>query len=129
MGVRLSKKLTGGEIVLLKGPLGAGKTEFVSGLASGFGIKKRIISPTFILEHRYPFTKAGRKLTLCHLDLYRIKGTKELTFMAPDDVGTKDYVFVIEWPKILEKKLPRTRITVNLAYGKKENERTIRIEP
>ena len=68
IGKRIAKKIKKGLIFAFFGNLGSGKTTFIQGLAKGLGIKKRIISPTFILIRKYPF---GKK-TFYHMDFYRI---------------------------------------------------------
>ena len=97
LGVRLGERLQGGEIVLLYGPLGAGKTCFVRGLCSGLGIDDDVVSPTFTLVNAY----AGR-LTVHHLDFYRIdRGTflEDIGVMEIlDEVADGKAVMVAEWP-------------------------------
>ena len=79
LGKKLSHKLKPHSIVLLKGPIGAGKTSFVQGIAKGLSISEDITSPTFALSHHY---NSGR-IPLIHLDLYRlanISSAKEVFF-------------------------------------------------
>ena len=68
LGEKLSHKLNSQSIVLLKGPIGAGKTSFVQGIAKGLSITEEITSPTFALSHHY---NSG-KIPLIHIDLYRL---------------------------------------------------------
>ncbi|MDD4003088.1 MAG: tRNA (adenosine(37)-N6)-threonylcarbamoyltransferase complex ATPase subunit type 1 TsaE [Clostridia bacterium] len=92
----ISQSFTGGEVLLLEGGIGAGKTRFTKGLAKGLKIKDAVTSPTFTIMHIY----SGR-LNLYHLDMYRIQSESELTetgiYEALDD---KNGVTVIEWPQI-----------------------------
>jgi tRNA threonylcarbamoyladenosine biosynthesis protein TsaE len=74
---RLAEKLVGGELLLLEGDLGAGKTTFVQGLAEGLGAEVGASSPTFVLERRYP----GR-FELIHLDLYRMEDEREAALLV-----------------------------------------------
>ena len=79
LGERLSHKLNPESIVLLKGPIGAGKTSFVQGIAKGLSISEDITSPTFAISHHY----SSGKIPLIHLDLYRledISSAKEVFF-------------------------------------------------
>ena len=69
LGEKLSQKLNPQSIVLLKGPIGAGKTSFVQGIARGLSISEDITSPTFALSHHY----SSGKIPLIHLDLYRLE--------------------------------------------------------
>ena len=90
----LGATLGAGDVVLLSGNLGAGKTAFVRGLAEGLGIDPAgVSSPTFTLLHEY----RGGRLTLYHADLYRLEGTgtEELGL---EEAGASDGVLAVEWP-------------------------------
>lgn len=96
LGRRLGAKLKGGETVFLIGDLGAGKTTFTKGIARGLEIKDEILSPTFILMKTYK----GR-LTLNHIDMYRLDGEVEADGLGLEDVlYNKKEVTVIEWNKL-----------------------------
>ena len=97
----LSATLRAGDVVLLSGDLGAGKTTFVRGLAEGLGIDPRdVSSPTFTLVHEY----RGNGLTLYHADLYRLQraATDDLGL---EEIGVQDGVLAIEWPDRLTHEL------------------------
>ena len=99
---QLAERLKAGDVVLLSGTLGAGKTAFVRGLAQGLGINPDdVSSPTFTLVHEY----RGGRLTLYHADLYRLDraGTGELGL---EEMGVADGVLAIEWPDRLAHALP-----------------------
>ena len=86
--------LRAGDVLLLTGPLGAGKTAFVRGLARGLGVDPDdVSSPTFTLVHEY----RGGRLRLFHADLYRL-GTADAEDLGLDEVGVRDGVLAIEWP-------------------------------
>lgn len=116
------KTLIGG-VIALHGKLGAGKTTFVQGLAKGLGIKRRIISPTFIILRTY---KIGIK-NFYHIDLYRTKSKNDLEGLGIDDV-LKDpqNIVIIEWAERLGSLLPKKRIDINFEYID-ENKRKITI--
>jgi len=98
----LAAQLTPGDVVLLSGELGAGKTAFVRGLAAGLGIDPAAVtSPTFTLVHEY----RGGRLTLHHADLYRLEqaATEDLGL---EEMGVADGVLAIEWPDRLTHALP-----------------------
>jgi len=99
-GRRLALSLRGGEVLCLEGPLGAGKTTFVKGLAEGLGCgTDQVSSPTFTLVHEYP---SGR-LPFVHLDLYRLDSPDELAALGFDDLLTGLTIMAIEWgDKFLE---------------------------
>ena len=101
----MAATLRAGDVVLLSGNLGAGKTAFVRGLASGLGVNPDdVSSPTFTLIHEY----RGGRLTLYHADLYRLDkvATEDLGL---EEMGVSDGVLAIEWPDRLAHALPGAR--------------------
>ena len=101
----LAASLRAGDVILLSGNLGAGKTAFVRGLASGLGVDPEdVSSPTFTLVHEY----RGGRLTLYHADLYRLEkvATEDLGL---EEMGVADGVLAIEWPDRLAHALPGAR--------------------
>ncbi len=108
----LVKRLDKGDVVALYGNLGSGKTTFVQGLARGFGIRKRIISPTFIIVRTY---KIGSKYQVLdikhfyHIDLYRIEGKKDLRGLGIEEIINGKDIVVIEWAEKMQNLLPKKR--------------------
>jgi tRNA threonylcarbamoyladenosine biosynthesis protein TsaE len=105
----LAAQLKPGDVVLLSGELGAGKTAFVRGLAAGLGIDPEAVSsPTFTLVHEY----RGGRLTLYHADLYRLDkaATEELGL---EEIGVADGVLAVEWPDRLTHGMPAA-LAVNI---------------
>ncbi|MFH0796786.1 MAG: tRNA (adenosine(37)-N6)-threonylcarbamoyltransferase complex ATPase subunit type 1 TsaE [Candidatus Omnitrophota bacterium] len=104
---RIARKLKGGEIIALAGPLGAGKTVFVKGLAKWLGIKEKLVrSPSFVLLAEY---RQGR-LPLFHFDFYRINNPEEIETTPFADRLKENGIIAIEWPeRIAEYLPPRTR--------------------
>lgn len=103
-----AQTLVGGEILLLKGDLGAGKTHFVKGLAMGLGIDDVVTSPTFALHNVY----FGR-LTLNHFDFYRIENSEEAEMLGLNELFyDKNAVSAIEWSERVADLLPPNCITV-----------------
>jgi tRNA threonylcarbamoyladenosine biosynthesis protein TsaE len=101
----LASALKAGDVILLSGNLGAGKTAFVRGLASGLGIDPdEVSSPTFTLVHEY----RGGRLTLYHADLYRLEriATEDIGL---EEMGIADGVLAIEWPDRLAHAMPGAR--------------------
>jgi tRNA threonylcarbamoyladenosine biosynthesis protein TsaE len=92
-GERLAKKIQAGDVVALVGDLGAGKTQFVKGLAKGLGSTAEVTSPTFTLLHEYQ----GARLPIYHFDFYRTEGLAALRAIGFDEIVCGDGVSVIEW--------------------------------
>ena len=111
LGERLGKSLRKGDVVLLSGELGAGKTCLAQGIGRGLACDGQVNSPSFVLMNEY----AGRE-TLYHVDLYRIEDVEEL-----DELGLWDYadkgVLVIEWPERGAELLPGDGLVVEMGSG------------
>jgi tRNA threonylcarbamoyladenosine biosynthesis protein TsaE len=114
----LAKKLRGGEIFLLTGPLGVGKTEFVKGLARGLGVRNpdAVTSPTFVLAQSF---KARRGLVLHHLDLYRLEGVREFYGAGLDELlADPRAVKAVEWGEKMPAALRKGALEVCIAVLK-----------
>jgi tRNA threonylcarbamoyladenosine biosynthesis protein TsaE len=114
LGERFGARLQGGEIVLLCGDLGAGKTQFAKGVGRGLGVAAEVVSPTFTLAVHY----AGR-LPLAHYDLYRVQRQAELLeigFLEPDDPRT---VTLVEWGDRLPPPPGAVRVVFHLEGGER----------
>jgi len=96
LGRRLGAACTGGEVILLEGPLGAGKTRLAGGLAQGLGIARPLASPTYVILRTY---ESPRGLTLHHLDFYRLSGDADLETVGLEDCLGERSVIVAEWPE------------------------------
>jgi len=123
LGEQLGKSLKGGEIILLIGELGSGKTIFAKGIASGLGIKSStaVTSPSFTLMNEYQ----GR-LKLLHIDLYRINRHEELYDLGLEEIMTPANVVMVEWGEKLGPFSPPSAIVVRLsAWGERKREITI----
>jgi tRNA threonylcarbamoyladenosine biosynthesis protein TsaE len=111
IAAEFAKKLVPDAVIKLVGDLGAGKTEFVKGLAAGLDYESEVTSPTFTLVHEY----RGGRLPLFHLDLYRLDKEVEL-----DEIGFEDYlkaggICAIEWADKFPDCMPRESIAVTIA--------------
>jgi len=112
LGRRLGERLEPGVSVGLVGPLGAGKTQFVKGVARGNagGTSCDVTSPTFTLIHEY----AG-KLTLYHLDSYRLAGPKEMKALGLDELVRSDSAVVVEWADRVRSVMPLDTLWISFA--------------
>jgi len=124
IAAELAGTLAGGECVALYGELGAGKTQFVRGLARGLGANpKRVSSPTFVLLNIYK----GGKLTVFHLDAYRVAGEGEFEGIGFAEMLEQNGVVVVEWAEKVKHLLPGKRVDVRIkTTGKTTREITIR---
>ena len=103
LGKKIGDVLKPGDILLLEGDLGAGKTTFTQGLAEGLGVDEFVNSPTFVIINEY----FSGHLPLYHMDLYRLEDEAQLY-----DLGVEEYFFgngvsVVEWPEIALSLLPK----------------------
>ena len=120
---RLAAKFRGGEVVLLSGELGAGKTAFVRGLARGVGADPALVSsPTFVLLASYP-----GQLTLHHADLYRLRGDGDELEIGLDELPGPRGVLAIEWAERLMDSLWDRPVRVHLDHAGGDRRR-LRIE-
>ncbi len=121
IGARLAALLRAGDVLLLEGQLGAGKTAFTQGVAAGLGIHDYVNSPTFVLVNEYPGT-----LPLYHIDLYRLDDPRQAIDIGIEDYIGGDGVTVIEWPERGGEFMPEERLLIRLTYLS-ETKRTLRI--
>ena len=114
LGRQLSADLKPGTIVLLRGDLGAGKTTLVKGIAEGFhaALAEDVTSPTFTLIHEY----RGPKVTLFHIDLYRVDTPRELDTLALDDLMDANSILLIEWGEKFERFARERGVEIAIEY-------------
>ena len=98
LGERFGRTAKLGQVIDLSGDLGAGKTQFVRGLARGLGVSGRVHSPTFTLVNEY----GGGRLNLFHLDLYRLQTAEQIASAGIEEYLSPDGLTVIEWAERLE---------------------------
>ena len=94
---RVVRVLGPGDVVVLSGEVGAGKTTFVRAAARSLGVTERVTSPTYQLARGYQGLKEGRRVTVNHMDLYRLEGVEERDVLELDDYIEPDAVTFIEW--------------------------------
>ena len=113
MGAALAATLRPGDVVLLEGEMGAGKTTFVRGAARALGFDGPVTSPTFTIGRRYD----GGRLPIAHLDLHRLSGLADEDPALLDDYLTPDAIAFVEWPAIAEPQLERVAARVKLEHA------------
>ena len=124
LGERMAAYLRPGDVVVLNGDLGAGKTTFTKGIAKGLGIKEIIKSPTFTIIHEY---QDGR-IPLYHMDAYRLEnGGAE--YLGLDEYFDGDGVSVVEWAQFAEDELPDEFLAITFKRTDDENKRIFTFDP
>lgn len=133
-GYRLAQTLVAGDLVVLDGPLGAGKTAMTRGIAAGLGVVGRVSSPTFVIarEHRPGVRPNGAQpVGLVHVDAYRLGMTGQSAIDELDaldlDTDLADAVVVVEWGEGLVEKLADHHISVTLRREPESDVRTVRV--
>jgi len=121
LGDRMGELLREGDVLLLSGELGAGKTVFVQGIARGLGFDSSVSSKSFVLLGEYP----GR-VKLYHADLYRLEDPDQVAQLALDEISS-DGVLAVEWPERAgDRVLPEEHLRVDFEVTG-ENSRTLRV--
>jgi len=110
-GERVAAQLRGGEVIELVGDVGAGKTTFTKGLATGLGVSEDVQSPTFTISRLYP---ARDGLTLAHYDFYRLQTAGIMGDELKETILNPQTITVIEWGEIVEGALPDDRLTLTM---------------
>ncbi|MDT0260207.1 tRNA (adenosine(37)-N6)-threonylcarbamoyltransferase complex ATPase subunit type 1 TsaE [Jatrophihabitans lederbergiae] len=109
-GRRLAELLRPGDLLVLTGPLGAGKTALTQGIGAGLAVRGRVVSPTFVIARVHP----GGRIPLVHVDAYRLGSLDEVDDMDLD-VAVADSVTVVEWGAGLVEQLADARLEVKLS--------------
>lgn len=121
-GRRLAASLRGGDVILLRGDLGAGKTVLAGGIAEGLGVEERVTSPTFVLVRRYeglvPFV---------HADVYRVASAGEIEDLDLRNEA-RDGVLVVEWGDVAEQQFGEHHLVIEIVADE-DGARTIRLRP
>jgi tRNA threonylcarbamoyladenosine biosynthesis protein TsaE len=112
VGERLATDLAPGDVVLVSGELGAGKTTLIRGACRALGVSEPVTSPTFTIGHRY-----GGRVPVAHLDLYRLEGLQGEDPALLDDYLGDDTITLIEWPQAAAPELERVRARVEIRHA------------
>ena len=139
LGAAVAGVLQPGDVVLVAGELGAGKTTLVKGMASGLGVADTVTSPTFTLVRPYPCDPARRPpvmssidgaapvRVMLHADLYRLDRLGEVADLALAELVEESAVALVEWGDVAEPLLGRDALGVRLDAGRTEDERRVTI--
>lgn len=126
LGVQLGKLLVSGDVLILTGPLGAGKTTLTQGIGEGLGVRSGIISPTFVLARVHPSerTDASDAPALIHVDAYRLNSAEELTDLDIDS-QLESGVVVVEWGRGKAEQLSDSYLDIELVRPEIELDATV----
>jgi tRNA threonylcarbamoyladenosine biosynthesis protein TsaE len=114
LGAQLAERLSPGDVVVLSGEVGAGKTTLIRGACRALGVEGPVTSPTFTIGHRY----TGGRVAVSHLDLYRLQGLAGEDPALLEDYLGPDAVAFVEWPAVAAPELAgRSPIEVRLAHA------------
>ena len=112
LGAKIAERLEPGDVVVVSGEVGAGKTTLIRGACRALGIEEPVTSPTFTIGRRY----GGGRLPVSHLDLYRLAGLEDEDPALLDDYLGPDGVAFVEWPAVAEPRLARRALEVRLRH-------------
>jgi tRNA threonylcarbamoyladenosine biosynthesis protein TsaE len=118
LGARIAARLQPGDLVLLSGDLGSGKTTLIRGACRALGVTSPVTSPTFTIGQRY-----GGRMPISHLDLYRLESLEDEDPALLDDYLRLDGVAFVEWPGAGESRLGRPALELRLAHVDEERRR------
>ena len=123
LGERIGRLLRAGDVLLLSGELGAGKTMLAQGIGRGMGVTDPIKSSSFVIMNEYQ----GAELRLYHADLYRLEDPEQVAELALEELAAAG-VLVVEWPERALEEMPEDHLFIRLAYIT-ANSRTIECAP
>jgi tRNA threonylcarbamoyladenosine biosynthesis protein TsaE len=127
-GRRLGDRLRAGDLVLLAGPLGAGKTVLVRGIAAALGVRGQVSSPTFVIAHVHQPVPGGKGVPLVHVDAYRLGNDLDQLDDLDLDTELVDAAVVVEWGEGVAERLSVDHLLVRIDRNE-DDSRTIRLEP
>jgi tRNA threonylcarbamoyladenosine biosynthesis protein TsaE len=113
LGARVAERLAPGDVVVVSGEVGAGKTTLIRGACRAFGIEEPVTSPTFTIGQRY----RGGRLPVSHLDLYRLQSLEDEDPALLDDYLRPDGVAFVEWPAVGVDRIGRPALEIRLEHG------------
>ncbi len=124
LGAALASLTRSGDVILLSGDLGAGKTTFAQGFGRGLGVEDNVVSPTFTLMRNY----LGR-LPLVHCDVYRLDHLQEVIDLGLPELLDEGGVALVEWGDVVASALPADFLEVQLDFGDGDDDRRVQLRP
>jgi len=124
LGSALAALLRPGDLLLLAGGLGAGKTVLAQGIAAGLGVTEPVVSPSFTIVREYE-----ARIPLVHVDVYRLGRLQELHDLGFDDLLGGDSVVLVEWGDAIAAALPGDRMVIRIEPGRTDDDRIVLLAP
>ena len=127
MAGKISAEMPGSRarVIALVGDLGAGKTTFAQGFLAALGVKRRVISPTFLIIRPYQLPTTNCSLVF-HIDCYRLNHPRELVSLGFKEIMKEPgHIVLIEWPEIVKKYLPRDTRWITIEHSQNGTHRTV----
>ncbi|HEX7167415.1 MAG TPA: tRNA (adenosine(37)-N6)-threonylcarbamoyltransferase complex ATPase subunit type 1 TsaE [Acidimicrobiales bacterium] len=122
LGAAVASLVRRGDVLLLAGDLGAGKTTFTQGFARALGVDGPVTSPTFTLLHEYD----ARGMKILHADVYRLERMQEVVDLGLGELVDDDAVALVEWGDVAEPALPKDFLEIRIAYPSGDAEDDVR---
>ncbi|MDX6595533.1 MAG: tRNA threonylcarbamoyladenosine biosynthesis protein TsaE [Solirubrobacterales bacterium] len=119
VGARVAERLAPGDVVVVSGEVGAGKTTLIRGACRALGVEEPVTSPTFTIGQRY----GGGRLPVSHLDLYRLESLEQEDPALLDDYLGPDGVAFVEWPAVGVERLGRPALEIRLEHAGSDSRR------
>jgi tRNA threonylcarbamoyladenosine biosynthesis protein TsaE len=119
VGARVAERLAPGDVVVVSGEVGAGKTTLIRGACRALGVEEPVTSPTFTIGQRY----GGGRLPVSHLDLYRLQSLEDEDPALLDDYLGRDGVAFVEWPAVGAGRLGRPALEIRLEHTSGDSRR------
>lgn len=126
LGFCLGRRLRAGDVVLLTGEMGAGKSVLTRAAARGLGVEGPVPSPTFTILNIHE----GREIKLYHFDLYRLEGEDALYEMGLEEyIPAQDGATLIEWPQMAQEAMPQDHLAIDIRYAQDGMARALTMTP
>jgi tRNA threonylcarbamoyladenosine biosynthesis protein TsaE len=125
VGEAMAGLVHAGDLLVLAGEMGAGKTAFAQGFGAGLGVETPITSPTFTIVREY----VGRDLALLHIDVYRLDHMQEASDLGLGEMLDEAAVMLVEWGDAILPALPPDYLEVRITFGEGDDDRRLELDP